>query len=354
MELKLIIETDSDSDLVAEMPVNKYNKLGWFSSGWDDGEIQGLENAIKIWEEIGLSNDDGCGNLIPCSGSVALCKDKQGVPIESDTDLIERINANRYIRGDISNHSLDHDDEDKKRQVDLMNDLIFDVFSYKPNIFVIPVNFKGFAQPCLDAGMLGITAQGDHYEPYNSGRYYLTMPNNPALPSDIPMFRMARAFFDSYEEQSTIDYMKGQIDGYNTIPGKFCIMDTHDPLTASNRYNGFKEIYQYLKDTMSNEVSVFSLREALEYRYMRSVPMTQEQDGNTLTITFNSLDIHDRIRWRDVSLIVNGGNILSVSHEGFETSSFNENTGLVNGFFDKKQWSNSPIEIMVKHGKFVI
>jgi hypothetical protein len=99
----------------------------------------------------------------------------------------------------------------------------------------------------------------------------------------------------------------------------------------SGNWNGFKSFIDHLDSVSNDAIWVTSLQELLEYlEVKRLVSKTETLDGNVLTISLDLSKVPASNRFRDMSLLINGGAaISSVTVSGADNFSYND-SGLIN------------------------
>lgn len=343
----------------AQVSEQKFNKLGWITPEWDDGS-PGINKAKTLWDTYTYT--DGCGNNIKYKGELAI---NGGTGIPGDPLYNPDYPQATYLRGlidagyDLANHSSRHRDGFPLEDTIELDSLIKTRVDYEFSTLVVPSNFNGYATAANSLHYKAVTSEGDAvFDQWIPVRIHKILPLNPVTTNEF--FAMTRDFTDDWTNSSTVNFYKTQVDEFFTGARNYMILGTHSQLETDQLLSGFTDLYTYVRTTSTDRLLVCSLREMLDYREMRALPMTQSLSGNTLTITIDISTITERNRWRDISLnITSDKTITNVTGEGFSNVSFNPTTGLVNGFSQRTTWSGDvpppdPNTMLVKHGKFTI
>lgn len=330
-ELKITLTLSGiPGSAVPVMALNKYNKPRWVAQQLDDGDFVGEQNMHDIWLANNHTFSDGCGNRKLCTAEI-------GVNIDTGAaDKLSQLKST-ISRGDISNHSAYHSQENPDLQAQVMDDEVLQVTGYKPSCFIIPTNYTGFANASYNLGYRGITSEGDYFDQFNSQRHHQLIPDSPILDYDA----FIRDLRDDHDNQDTKNLFTSNIDMLFTGQRNFYIMATHSQLLTDAQKAGFKEIYDYLFSRANDTVLMCTVREFLDYRTMRSMPYSYTVSGNQVNIVINTDKLPERNRYRDVSFNLQSDQVISsVSVDGFDSYSFNPATGLVNAFKQKSVWSD--------------
>ncbi|MFV0607164.1 MAG: hypothetical protein ACK5NK_15135 [Niabella sp.] len=318
----------------------KYNKQGWASVEWDDNSISSLTGFEKLKNTF---YTDGCGNNIPYTGAVAVNGRNQynneeagllsmNVTYNQMTDLIN-------CGWDIENHSYYHEPtgnynygNDRNRNVKELEDLIFARINYKMNGLVVPTNYDGFPTAAKNFGYLFSTSQGtfDGLPPAGNP-VYKDVQDFALAPVDFSSFN--RMFYDNWNEMETA--AKKAIDVIITKNNHYFRLASHGIDAAA-----FSRIIDYFKQKTNDKILMVPTREVMEYRQMAKMPVILELKDGKLTIQVKIHTLADRIRWRDLSFMINSDKkIKSVTAlNAIDSVTFNSNTGLINVFKQVHIW----------------
>jgi hypothetical protein len=344
-QLKLIVNfATAPTNAVATIAAQKFNKVGFVSPQFDDAS-KGWEVAHNLFVANNFFYTDGCGNNITYKGDLAI-NGSFGYP---DFPTIPDFRSLILNDWDICNHSDVHGSSDQTKDLSDLDTKLMNNLSYVANGVVVPSADNGYVIAGKNLGFAYATAQNAQ-----------TFDGIPSTENIIPValqtqpeyFALPRDFNDEWDDDEwAIPFSKGQIDKFSTGVRNYYILGTHSWLDSEAAVAGYTDLFSYLKNNSNDTLMVCSVREAIEYRHIRALPLTQVLNGNTLTITIDTTNLTDRQRWYDVSLNVTGGTITGVSSQGFTSTSFNSQTGLVNGFKQKSDWSPAT-KLNVPYGRF--
>lgn len=333
------------SSAIATIAPWKYNKKNTMAFEWDDASI-GAVTALGILNTVFYT--DGCGNNINYSATLAIngANETTGIPYSYDgtdgrasvTQMMNMINAG----WEISDHGYYHDQVGFGATVTplqstiLMQSFIKNLLNYWTRSKVVPNADAGHAQAAYDVGYLYSTSQGtfDAFTPV----WMFVPPGNYA---DVPLSfgALRRYFTDQWALE--LDNIKTIINALLSGNNTFFRLASH-----TIDQTAFQNLVSYIESNAADELWVASHREVLEYREMKALPVYQEFDGDTLTIITDIASLSDKNRYKDLSFnIVSDQQILSVTTDNADRSTFNATTGLVNVFKQKKQWLDTDVDL---------
>jgi hypothetical protein len=221
---------------------------------------------------------------------------------------------------------------DRDKNVKELDELILNSIQYKMNGLVVPTDYDGFPTAAKKFGYLFSTSQGtfDGFEPAGKP-VWKSVQNFDLAPKDFSSFN--RMFFDDWSEMER--NVKDAVSDINTKTNSYFRFASHGIDEAA-----FARIIDNFQSTTADKILFIPTREAMEYRLMSSLPIKYELNGKKLLITINTTTIPDRVRWRDLSFLVESDkkiaavNILNLA----DKVTFNPSTGLVNVFKQKTNW----------------
>lgn len=337
---------NTPSSPLATVPNLKYNKSSWFSFELDD-----MSESIPLALSIlgGKFFTDGCGNNKPYTMSAAVngAREIDGYEYPMNDAVGDRLRAVIAAGGDLSDHSYYHDPVGfgagitPLQNTILMQDFIKRKFNgYEVRSKIVPTNYAGHAQAAFEQGYVYSTSQGtfDTFTPE-----WMYAP--PGTYSNIgnPFATLRRDFTDSWA--GSIADLKTIINNIIANTGKFFRLGSHfiDDETSARSF------FNHIETNASDKLLVSNTREILEYREMKALPMTQSLLGNVLTIEVDMVNLSSKNRWKDLSFIITGGTIQSVTTNA-TSSSFNPATGLVNIFKQTINGAVIPAEDIIPEG----
>ena len=317
---------------LAVVPNLKYNKKNWFSFEMDDMSTS-IPTALSTLG--GLSYTDGCGNNKPYTFGMAINGGNPFNGVEYPLDgnggtqaTKAQIQAVVDAGGDLSDHSYWHDPTGygagvtALQNTTLCADFIYRLFNgYQTRTKIVPNNHAGHAQAAFDSGYLYSTSEGtfDTFTPV--GEY--TPIGDFSL---VPTFgALRRGFTDTWS--ASLSDQKAVIDNLKTKTNWFYRLGSHN----IDNSTAFTNFFNYVQTTANDEFLVATTREIFEYREMKALPITQNLVGNVLTVEVDMATLSTKNRWKDLSFMITGGTIASVTTNA-TSSSFNATTGLVNIF----------------------
>jgi hypothetical protein len=350
--LKLIISfATAPNSAVATVATQKFNKLGFITTQFDDGS-PGWEIAANYFRDNGFTYTDGCGNSIVYRGDLAINGSFDNPAYVTGQQLRTLV-----LRGwDIDNHSDLHGNPPASTDLTNLEVKLFNQAGYVFNGIVVPGSENGYMIAGKNLGYAYATAQSSETFDGLTGRHQIIPVALQALPE---FMAITRDFSDDWDNVDTQNYYKTEMAKLFNGQRNHHIFGTHSWLDQSAILQGYKNVFTYIRSIAADRVLFCPAREAIEYRGMRACPMTQVLSGNVLTVSINTANLSARTRWQDISLNVTGGSIASVTADGFDSTSFNSSTGLVNGFKQKITWDGStnptPGDTLnVPHGRFYL
>lgn len=343
MERKLFIQLSNITTPTISIAPNKYNLPFASMYHTDDSILQGALNAMSLWEGLGCTYPDGCGNRIAYTADVAVNID--AATIQNKTGFQTLINKG----GSILNHSASANEEYTRLiQLQMIRAQYLEYLNYFVSGVVVPGADMGYGDAAITHQDLFVTsARGDVYDSMNSRMWYQEKPVENE--TGDPPYPVNRQFTD-WDSDVVLEYLLGAFDSNitNNAEGrKFIPIGSHSPLTDSAHIARFTTFYQHIKDNYADLVLLCSFREWAEYILMRSVTVTEELNGSLLTVTIDDTDVPqiDQVSWFDNCFNLSGATIIGITSEGFDEVNFNASTGLINAHKRITDWSPAPIRV---------
>ncbi|MBC3540964.1 T9SS type A sorting domain-containing protein [Rufibacter sediminis] len=347
----------------------KYNKAGVFNFEMDDNSGKAVD-VFKILNGGTASNGvtypgkyhtDGCGNKINYRGAVALnllnnYNQDQIVNTASGKKInqegLNLLVANKWT---LENHGYAHSagntliDGDVIKNIHENTKVFYSKMAaaglpYRIRVAVTPTNDEGYQPSAKQLGYIGLTTQTRRDDAALFSGY-------AALSPDWSQMLYTHRSFNDKWDQVTTDSFKEKIDRLillkaTTATPQMFRLGTHGPDLAK-----WAELMNYLQTASRDRVWVPSLQELIEYfEVKRLLVRTSSYDAVTkkLVLTLDYSKIPEHNRFRDVSLLLKGANITSVSVKSgnLDKVTFNSSTGLINLFKMKTTFANPALEVL--------
>lgn len=326
------------SSATATAAARKFNKKNHWAFEWDDATT-GAATGLGILNNAFYT--DGCGNNINYSGTLAFNGANETSGNEytysggdgkvSKANMLAMINAG----WEMSDHSYFHDPfgfgtsvtplENTQR----MQNYIKSLLNYWTRSKVVPTNYAGHATAARDLGYLYSTSEGT-FDSFTPEGLYNPFGDWANVPSGFAALR--RGFTDAWA--SSLADLKTAFDTTKAASNRFYRLGSHTIDSTA-----FQNLVSYIQANANDEFLVSSTREWLEYDEIKVRPFTQSLVGDTLTITMDLTDLNIKNRWKDQCYnITSEKQIVSVTTQGGDSTSFNASTGLVNVFKQTKVW----------------
>jgi len=333
----------------------KYNKNSGLIAVKDDGTQTDGNTVMQIMHG-GLAVDgntypgyrygDGCGNDVDVHYTYAINTNQQrDTQTQTRTIWADYINAHNTWGDMLANHSRDHGGYDKYYEVKDAEITIFNKTGQRVRAFVIPTADEGYAEtaPYLGYKMVG-SAFGVNSPDDNNKTGNMNLVGNARIDvrtinlPRIDKFLFTRFFYDNTNYTTSVTQIKKLIDWtlQESIGGvkKMGHWFSHG-ISVSGSNASFVEMWDYIWAHPSNNDSMWfpSMQEFSEYYETKLlVNKTETLVGNTLTISLDISDLRKEALYQDMSLIVSGGTISSITVQGADSHTHNNATGLVNIF----------------------
>jgi hypothetical protein len=334
----------------------KYNKQSVLSMDIDDQPANVM--SVKAYLQGGMATEDGitypgkfftdgCGNNKPFSLGIAMTAhsnyndgDLTLVPSLLNSSQLTTLVASGFL---LENHGFYHEQDQyyvsnnftPPRNILENTNFIYDKTGFVSRVWVTPSNYAGYNPYVQQQGLMAATSQGvtDGYisQPINMWTDHLA--DLSQLDSNFNVF--LRDFNDDWANTTVTNELKSRINGLRSKSSatvhKIYRIGTHS--YNSSNWEGFKSFFNYVDSASGNTIWVASLQEFLEYlEVKKKMVMSQVLKSNVLTITLDLSKVPVNNSFRDISLLVDNGSLISsVSVSGADGFSYNT-SGLVNIF----------------------
>ena len=303
----------------------------------------------------GIRGTDGCGNPLEWHATFAL----NGGPRDEHIQGIDRaiwseyniMLANGY---GLSNHGFDHGGYDKYYQVKQNEKYLFEKTGYRVRTMTIPTADEGYSEtaPSLGYKLVGSTFGANSADDNNeTGNQHVIFGSKVDVKTidqtRLNKFLFAR-YFSLYWEPNDVNELKtlmdavgnGSASGAQKFMGHFGMHGKDYQGSIAN----FIEVMQYFKNHANGGDNMWfpNMQEFVEY-YETKINAIKNVtvQGNVLTAEINLSSIDSSSRLRDMSLLLGGANIQSISVSGADSYTYNTSTGLIN-IFKKNQSVRNP------------
>lgn len=350
----------------ANIATLKYDKKATFEFEVDDG-LAVVDNVFKLFNGgtvvsegvtySGLTHTDGAGNAVKYRGALAL----NARSSFNNGDLWNNVSGRSststiagYVNADwgLENHSYYHGNntgnnfswsnagQDINEETKyIYTKLLTQSIEYVTTTHIVPSAYVGYVKAADSLGFFAASSQGakDTYTiyPTNTNTQFAT---EETLPAGFVI--LGRNFQDTYST-ANMNTLNTQID--NLIAGSSSTVHNYMRLgTHTASWPAIKSVFMHLDSVNLDRVWVTSMPEHFDYRRTKqAVIKSQSLAGNVLTITLDYTGVNPLVRFRDLSLLVGGGTVSSVSVSGADRFSYNAATGLVNVF--KRKTTGFPV-----------
>jgi hypothetical protein len=354
---KLIVQLSKvPAVLNLSVPAQKHNTECTMMYHVDDGGHFGVQRAIQQWSDNGFKTSDGCGNYRSYTADIAVnvgLGDPSIVPISNDHDWREVYPQKAWFEwllskgGSILNHSNYHTGENPLKQLQDINTKYLKVLGYKVSGVVVPGQESGYGNAAIVNGDVFMTSEGDKtFDVMQTLRYHKIAPDNPIIAYENEAIWAPVRDGSDWDDPSKTDFLMTQVDLCFNGGRNFWPLFSHYNAYEAAKEAEFMRLWNYVKSfpNYQDRILMCSMREWMEYRLMRLATMSHVLVGTTLTISFDDSSIpenhRNNISWKDVCVNINtDAQILGVTVDGFDRSTFNPSTGLVNGFKRITNWT---------------
>ncbi|RNI28795.1 T9SS type A sorting domain-containing protein [Rufibacter latericius] len=347
----------------------KYNKAGVFNFEMDDNSGKAVD-VFRVLNGGTASNGvtypgkfftDGCGNKINYRGAVALNflnnYNQDQVVNNAAGKKINQEGLNLLVGNNwtLENHGYAHSagntliDGDIAKNIHENTKVFYSKMAaaglpYRIRVAVTPTNDEGYQPTAKQLGYIGLTTQTRRDDASLFSGYAALSPDW------TQMLYTHRSFNDKWD-QTTTNSFKEKIDrllllNATTATPQMFRLGTHGPDLPK-----WAELMDYLQTASKDRVWVPSLQELIEYFEVKRLLVrtsTYDATAKKLIITLNYSKIPEHNRFRDVSLLIKGANVTSVSVKSgsLDKVSFNSSTGLINLYKVKKTFANPALDVL--------
>ncbi|GAB2557573.1 polysaccharide deacetylase family protein [Spirosoma aerophilum] len=356
---------------VANFADLKYNKSVGFILVKDDGKL-GDYNVVYPYIVGGTAADgssypgmtytDGAGQPVKWHYTFAWCANNTHDGSNNTVTTWAQART-MFASGaiDFSNHSLTHAAyfsryyDLKQNEINLYNQL-----GIKTRTFTVPTDYEGFVETAFSLNYILTASQG-----YGSSGFASDDNNGPVkynvlwtekVKSDESrrLITTRRWWGDSWSATDLANATKWVDDAFTASTGataatKYVYQGfSHGlnyPFSNSSQFVNYKAFLQYINNHSKNgdRTWIPGLQEFAEYMEVKKgVIKSQSVSGNVMTINLDYSKLSEDLMWRDVSLLVGGGSINSVSVSGADNFSYNPSTGLINIYKKKTSGFANP------------
>ncbi|WP_205500240.1 T9SS type A sorting domain-containing protein [Rufibacter psychrotolerans] len=347
----------------------KFNKAGVFTFELDDNSGKAVD-VLKVLSGGKASNGvtypgkyftDGCGNKIYYRGAIALNLlnnyNQDQIVYTSSGKKINQEGLNALVRNKwtLENHGYAHSasntliDGDIAKNIHENTKVFYTKMAaaglpVRMRVAVTPTNDEGYHPTSKQLGYIGLTTQTKRDE----GPMFF---GYAVLSADWSQMLYTHRSFNDKWDQATTDSFKEKIDRLLLLKAtpatpQMFRLGSHGPDVPK-----FAELMNHLQTASRDRVWVPSLQELIEYfEVKRLLVRTTTYDAATkkLVITLDYSKIPEHNRFRDVSLLLKGGNIAAVTVKSgtVDKLSFNASTGLINLFKEKTTFANPALDVL--------
>jgi len=290
-------------------------------------------------QEPGFFYDDGCGNEVKFKAGLALNTELATNNLTDYHITWDNIREMYNSDWDVFGHSHTHCNVgcNFHNEVEVNRDVLEENLEFTPTHFVVPSGNSDYYDPAFDNGMVAVYDQG------------FQLPGFQGLQVDGPMnydeFVMHRYPIEASEipygdDLNMVVDLSGDGDHYWITEFAHSIGHPHGgEYFIKVEYDHFKTYMnnienQYGKPWSDKKVWMAPMQEVYEYMRVRdAVEITNNNQGNTVTIFVDDEDVPSGLRRHALSLIVslpNGVNITEVVPTDMTIESYNPETGLLN------------------------
>jgi len=330
----------------------KYNKEVAFSFGFDDGLYQHYGHVFPLFNGgksrlngktyPGLKYSDGTGKMISFRGTMVV----SGTAFRTDENSskpysvsVKEAKAMINAGWGISNHSWKHGGGgpdyptyyNRLKDVKLAEIELWKKLGIRPMIGTAPSNEQGFMYTFLNTGYL---CHNSTTNEFNSDITKYCRMSSKAVPS-TPFNLDRQHNGDAYTKDELAakkafldEIFNASVNGNKEFGNEF----THGPGDPDNFDAFYTYALKHPKNTNQDRLWVPSVPEFLEYfAVKRNSTIKKSITGKVLTIDIDQSAVHHNIRSRDMSLLLTGMKLESVtSASGANQVTFNPTTGLIN------------------------
>jgi hypothetical protein len=322
----------------------KYNKEMCLQFDLDDGGKVLYTDVLPFFNSLTYTDGAGKPKAYKASAAVFAINPNTRAELGSGKDpskftaaqLAEMITTYGW---DASNHSEFHNDVDAVSQVAANQALVkmrlapfgVSLAARTMRTGVVPTNFADYVPAFYRQGeIIEVTSQG------TTDAGYVLIPAvtiNPWLVSSLPApmtYVQRRGFVGDTLTASAISTYQGYFDqllASTPSARKMFRFFSH----GASPTDSFQQLFHYIYDKAADRLWMPTQREFAEYyETKRLTTISQVLTGNLLTVTLDQMALPTFSRWRDMSLLLSGATIQSVTMSGGNNLTYNSATGLIN------------------------
>ncbi|GAB2547577.1 hypothetical protein [Spirosoma aerophilum] len=264
---------------------------------------------------------------------------------------------------DFSNHSLTHAAY-YSRYYDLKQNEInlYDQIGIKTRTFTIPTDYEGFVESSFAQGYIltasqGYGPNGDASDDNNGPEKFNVLWGERVKSNETRRLITTRRWWGDYWTATETAKAKRWVDdAFEASTGtsadtKFVYQafshGLNYPFLDASQFTNYKGFLEYIQNHSKNQdrTWISGLQEFAEYlEVKKGLVKSESVTGNGITIKLDYSQLSEDLMWRDVSLLVQGGTIESVSVNGADDFSFNASTGLINIYKKKTSGFANPAD----------
>lgn len=355
VEIKITLK-ESFSNPSVDFAVLKYNKKSGFIMAKDDGFVEDytigyayLKGGIVAADGVtypGVRYTDGSGKAVTYKMTFAFNTATPKTGGAGNDYLTSWKQYKEIIAGgfDLSNHSHAHSGYDKLFQVKENERITFNETGWRHRTFVIPTVDEGYANTAPNLGYLMVGSSfgdpaRDDFEGATAdtyGVYWGGKLNAGNFRRDKLLFNR---LYTGEGNPGDLDAIKDLVNtiitanqgGITNYVGHWFSHGLKD--ANSDTFDQWKNLIQYIRNHPGNNDTVWmaGMQEFSEYCEVKDLAIkSQVLSGRELMVTLNLSNVSERNRLRDMSLVLKGGTISTVTVNGADDFSFNPDSGLIN------------------------
>lgn len=349
-KIRLTITLSSVSQPVLTYADMKYNKRSGIILVSDDGYASdfdifkylhgGLADSFGQTHP-GIRGTDGCGNPLEWHMTWALTSSSRDVEAGLDRTLWSEYAQSIEAGYGYSNHTHDHSGYDKYYQLKENEKYIYNNTGYRTRTMVIPTADPGYSDTAPNVGYLMVGSQFGVNSPDDyadiviyPGRIDVRTINQTRL----NRFLLGRNFYITWNINDTTGVRNALINPTLTEsqiggPRYMGMIGMHG--ASDQDFDAFKTEMNYIKNHANGGDNLWmpTMQEFVEY-YETKINLTKQEtlEGNQLIVDLDMSTMNKAGLSRDMSFILTGGTISSISFAGADNVTYNSTTGLINVF----------------------
>lgn len=216
---------------------------------------------------------------------------------------------------------------------------------------VVPASDEGYTSSAIASGYGTIASEfgNNSGDGYTNDLPFVTGFQVTEITKDQPYFLLKRANLgDNWDLEQSQNAIPNELTNFfNRMdsPGKWIhTLFSHGPGVTESSYNYFRQFTETVKNHPKNNDRIWIPCTAELYDWFetkRTAIKTVAVNGKRMTVTINLAGVSKLNQYRDLSLLIKGGQITAINAAGVDDFSFNTVSGLVN-LFKKKVVFTSP------------